>query len=649
MYFVRAYDHEDHRYRTDYRGQTVVPSFTLECQEDHSCYLEGCQRVVINVSGEVFETQLKTLNRYPNTLLGNEAKRLAYWDRARCHFFFDRHRLSFPAILNFYQTGGKLRKPHEVPEEIFYDELKFFEIDESVIRDFLLTEGYTMQTVRTVAQTNWRTRLFSAFEYPDSSLFARTVAMFNVAVIALSIALFCLETLPAKSSPKCPTLVSAKQQGQYQTLVAPVPTTTPIQISQPSKTYGFNWFFILETLCVLWFSFEFAIRLVTYPFPRKAFMLSLANWLDLASILPFIGSTIILHFTVDCYDQCQKGSIFLNLLRFLRVFRIFKFYKYVTGMKILARTLRMSFREMTMFILFLTICIVLFATAIYFAETGNDRLQFNSIPDSFWWAIISMCTVGYGDYVPRSLPGKLVGSICVVAGVMTIALPVPVIVTNFNIVYRQTLQKRFRPELTREKQIPPNQSIVIMSQENAPIKIDKWDGNALKNALDDAAKKIMNESYGLVESFKLIDGRLALCSIAVSCSLFALLWDFLYPFPASKTVLIICVACYFILTGVISVYLLYFEGGVFYVGLEKDKAGIDPDDKWTLQSSLKKYDDQYCLKITYTGGVSKQTRSVERVCSVTEFFDEEGTLCYDLYEATVKGLKDSLSADKKAK
>ncbi|PAA52780.1 hypothetical protein BOX15_Mlig025826g3 [Macrostomum lignano] len=188
-----------------------------------------------------------------------------------------------------------------------------------------------------------------------------------------------------------------------------------------------------------------------------------------------------------------------------------------------------------------------------------------------------------------------------------------------------------------------------MSQENAPIKIDKWDGNALKNALDDAAKKIMNESYGLVESFKLIDGRLALCSIAVSCSLFALLWDFLYPFPASKTVLIICVACYFILTGVISVYLLYFEGGVFYVGLEKDKTGIDPDDKWTLQSSLKKYDDQYCLKITYTGGVSKQTRSVERVCSVTEFFDEEGTLCYDLYEATVKGLKDSLSADKKAK
>lgn len=186
-----------------------------------------------------------------------------------------------------------------------------------------------------------------------------------------------------------------------------------------------------------------------------------------------------------------------------------------------------------------------------------------------------------------------------------------------------------------------------MSQEYAPIKIDRWDGNALKNALDDAAKKVMKENYGLVESFRLIDGRLGLCSLAVSFSLFALLWDYLYPFPASKTVLIVCVACYFILTGVISVYLLYIEGGVFYVGLEKDKAGIDPDDRWTLQSSLRKFDDKYCLKISYISGQTKQTRYVEKVSSVTEFFDEEGTLCYDLYETMVKRLKDGISADKK--
>lgn len=93
---------------------------------------ESTERVVINVSGLKFETQLQTLNNFPRTLLGNPSRRVRFFDPLRNEYFFDRNRPSFDAILYYYQSNGRLRRPNHVPigkstnEHFFFCQLHLF-------------------------------------------------------------------------------------------------------------------------------------------------------------------------------------------------------------------------------------------------------------------------------------------------------------------------------------------------------------------------------------------------------------------------------------------------------------------------------------------------------------------------------------------
>lgn len=85
-----------------------------------------------------FETQLRTLNQFPETLLGDPARRIRYFDPLRNEYFFDRNRPCFDAILYYYQSGGRLRRPVNVPLDVFSEEIKFYELGETAISKFRL-------------------------------------------------------------------------------------------------------------------------------------------------------------------------------------------------------------------------------------------------------------------------------------------------------------------------------------------------------------------------------------------------------------------------------------------------------------------------------------------------------------------------------
>ncbi|XP_051243435.1 potassium voltage-gated channel subfamily A member 7 [Dicentrarchus labrax] len=387
------------------------------------------ERLAINVSGMRYETQLRTLAQFPDSLLGDPQRRLRYFDPLRNELFLDRSRACFDAILYFYQSGGRLRRPANVPLDMFLEELRFYELGEETIDRYKGDEGFPKEEERPLPANDLQRRLWMLFEYPESSGGARIIAIISVMVIVISILIFCLETLPEFRNEK-------EQREQFTTI--PHPTIANETITIPPGTPFQDPFFIVETICICWFSFELIVRFTCAP-SKIHFFKDVMNTIDFFAIIPYFV-TLGTELAKDKGAQQSVSLALIRVIRLVRVFRIFKLSRHSKGLQILGQTLKASLRELALLIFFLFIGVILFSSAAYFAEVDSPNTAFTSIPEAFWWAVVSMTTVGYGDMYPETVGGKLVGSMCAIAGVLTISLPVPVIVSNFSYFYHREME-----------------------------------------------------------------------------------------------------------------------------------------------------------------------------------------------------------------
>ncbi|XP_065054269.1 shaker-related potassium channel tsha2-like isoform X2 [Rhopilema esculentum] len=375
--------------------------------------------VVINVAGKKFETFEDTLARFPDTLLGDPTKRRPFLNPKTGEYFFDRNRSAFSGILYYYQSNGILECPAKVSESLFTKEVLFFELGESLLGIEEDENGLEKVEEEELPKNKILRKIWILFEHPNSSIIAKCIAVFSVLVILISIVVFCIETLPQLD----PNQIESKER-------------------KAKVTLTWN---IINTFCNVWFTLEYLLRLIAAEHKLK-FIRSTINVIDLMSIIPFYLSLII--------DE-GGGIDVLRVIRVIRVVRIFKLTRHSRGLHILGNTIHASLHELAMLALFLFIGVILFSSAVYYAESQVLSKDFPSIPHAFWWAVVTMTTVGYGDITPVTFIGKLVGAMCAISGVLVIALPVPVIVSNFEHYYKEEKARQARLEEKERKRSEP--------------------------------------------------------------------------------------------------------------------------------------------------------------------------------------------------
>ncbi|WP_316808865.1 ion transporter [Pedobacter agri] len=174
-------------------------------------------------------------------------------------------------------------------------------------------------------------------------------------------------------------------------------------------------FYKLEWIFTGLFTIEYILRLVSIKKPIR-YVFSFLGIIDLISLLPSYLSIFIIG---------AQSLLVFRALRLLRVFRIFKLGEFLSEIHFLTQALKNSFRKISIFLLTVLTITVILGSIMYLVEKKENG--FSNIPESIYWAIVTITTVGYGDISPITPMGKFVASVVMLIGYAIIAVPTGII------------------------------------------------------------------------------------------------------------------------------------------------------------------------------------------------------------------------------
>eukprot|EP00466_Bigelowiella_natans_P021252 jgi/Bigna1/82898/fgenesh1_pg.99_\ len=344
-------------------------------------------------------------------------------------------------ISSIFTEQHTLREREIVDRDLF--------MKRKLLREVLTIEGGGMNRIISSAATKTKreenlippfypetgnsfSNVFHLFEDMESSTLSSVVQGFITIMIVISTISLTVESLPKYRYPN-----HGSNQGD----------------SAPQ-------FYVIEVICSTTFSIEIAARAISVGFVEAARMrilgyTSVGNnssfcgkflyWLrspgtliDLISVLPFFLQL----------SKLQTPSLaFIRILRLLRVTRIFRLVKGLSGTVILTNAIYSSLDSLFSLGFLFAVWIVVCASVIYVQEKGSynetqgyyeretffgerERTPFQSIPDTFWWMIVTITTVGYGDTYPTSTEGRVLGGLIVFLSIVLLAVPISIVAVN---------------------------------------------------------------------------------------------------------------------------------------------------------------------------------------------------------------------------
>jgi voltage-gated potassium channel len=193
------------------------------------------------------------------------------------------------------------------------------------------------------------------------------------------------------------------------------------------RKYG-ELFMTLEWVFTILFTIEYLLRLICLKRPLL-YVFSFLGMIDLLAIIPSFLSIFIAG---------AQSLLVLRALRLLRIFRIFKLTHFLTEIEFLKTAVSSSMKKISIFMLVVLSTVIILGSIMYLVEKGENG--FNSIPDSIYWAIVTITTVGYGDISPVTPLGKFIASIMMFIGYGIIAVPTGIITTDMAIAVRNKKQ-----------------------------------------------------------------------------------------------------------------------------------------------------------------------------------------------------------------
>lgn len=197
----------------------------------------------------------------------------------------------------------------------------------------------------------------------------------------------------------------------------------------PSIGRRFDQFFLdFEVFSVIVFSIEYLLRVWSsverkeykHPFwGRVKYIFSVWGIIDFLAIFPFYFSLL----------STDLG--FVKILRLLRILRLFRVSRYFHALRVIQNVVKAKKEELLLSMSFILFLLLISSSLVFYVEHEAQPKAFSSIPESLWWGVNAMTTVGYGDMHPITPLGKLLGGLMAILGVSIFALPTGILASGF--------------------------------------------------------------------------------------------------------------------------------------------------------------------------------------------------------------------------